>query len=117
MSLAADLLEQAKDLLDSKRPENRGRPKQVDLRRSISTAYYSLFSLLVEEAATAMVVRSFTKDEAIDIVEEVAEAHRRWKVIKDNEATKVFLTALIVYKLVQASGTTIRASQSSVRGQ
>lgn len=189
MSLAADLLEQAKDLLDSQRPENRGRPKQVDLRRSISTAYYSLFSLLVEEAATAMIgggskkkalrgyvsraisheairgvckgfanrnpddkiknaladheipgdlayiaitchdlqverqeadynfIRSFTKDEAIDIVEEVAEAHRRWKVIKDNEATKVFLTALIVYKLVQASGTTIRASQSSVRGQ
>lgn len=186
MSIAADLLDQAKGLLDSKRPENRGRPKQVDLRRSISTAYYSLFSLLVEEAATAMVgsgskkkalrgyvsraisheairgackgfanrnpddkikialaghripgdlayiaitchdlqierheadynfIRSFTKDEAMDIVEEV---HRKWKIIKDNEATKVFLTALVVYKLVQTSGATIRASQSSVGGQ
>lgn len=189
MSIAADLLEQAKGLLDSKRPENRGRPKQVDLRRSISTAYYSLFSLLVEEAATVMIgggskkkalrgyvsraisheairgvckgfanrnpddkiksaladhgipgdlvdiaitchdlqverheadynfIRNFTKEEAINAVEKAMEAHRKWKVIKDNEATKVFLTALVVYKLVQTSGATIRASQSSVRGQ
>ena len=189
MNLAADLLEQAKDLLDNTRAENRGRPQQAKLRRSISTAYYSLFSLLVEEAAIEMIgggskkkalrgyvsraisheairgvckgfanrnpddkiksaladheipedlfdiaitchdlqverheadynfIRNFTKEEAINAVEKATEAHRRWKDIKDNEATKVFLTALIVYKLVQASGTTIRASQSSVRGQ
>ena len=67
--LAEDLLEQAKVLLDlakpdsdgpdqaagSSRPEKRGRPKEAKLRRSISTAYYSLFSLLVYEAATVVV--------------------------------------------------------------
>ena len=56
MSLANDLLELARDLLEpADRLERRGRPKQVRLRRSISTAYYSLFSLLTEEAATMMV--------------------------------------------------------------
>ena len=51
MSLAADLLQQAQHLLklDSRKP------KQANLRRSISTAYYSLFSLLVDEAAVAVV--------------------------------------------------------------
>ncbi|MCY4054706.1 MAG: hypothetical protein OXF25_01250 [Cyanobacteria bacterium MAG CAR3_bin_5] len=51
MSLAADLLQQAHHLLnlDSRRP------RQANLRRSISTAYYSLFSLLVDAAAVAMV--------------------------------------------------------------
>ncbi|KKZ12529.1 MAG: hypothetical protein TQ37_05415 [Candidatus Synechococcus spongiarum 15L] len=197
MSLADDLLEQAKDLLglahpDSdgpdqanviSRPERRGRPKQAKLRRSISTAYYSLFSLLVDEAATAMVgsgnkkkalrgyvtraighqtirdvckmfasrssdnriktaldgygipddlvtvartchdlqvyrheadynfIYSFTKEEAIDIINQTEEAHKKWETIRDNEATKVFLTALIVYKNVQKSGTTIRVPQ------
>lgn len=191
MSLADDLLEQAKDLLDlarpdspdqtnvSSKPERRGRPKQAKLRRSISTAYYSLFSLLVDEAATVMVgsgnkkkalrgymmrtishetignvckgfasrnpddkikealdghripddladvartchnlqthrheadynlIRSFTKEQAIDIVEETGEAHRKWRIIRDDETTKVFLAALIVHKLVQKSGTII----------
>ena len=203
MSLADDLLEQAKDLLNlahpdsdgpdqpkvSSRLERRGRPKQAKLRPSISTAYYSLFSLLVDEAVTRMVgrgkkkkalrgyvtraishqvirevckvfagassddrikkvldghgipddlvtiartchnlqayrhevdynfIRSFTKEDAIDIIEETEEAHKKWETIRDNEATKVFLTALIVHKLAQKSGTTIRAPQSSVRVQ
>ena len=193
MSLAEDLLEQAKDLLDlahpdspdqanvSSRPERRGRPKQARLRSSISTAYYSLFSLLVDEAATVMVgsgnkkkalrgyvmraishetienvckgfasrnpdakikkaldghripddladvartchnlqvyrheadynfIRSFTKEQAIGIVDETGKAHKKWKTIRDNEATKVLLMALIVHKLVQKSGTIIGA--------
>jgi len=52
MNLATDLLEQAKMLanLDLKRP------KQVNLRRSVSAAYYALFHLLSSEA-TALVVR------------------------------------------------------------
>jgi uncharacterized protein (UPF0332 family) len=46
MSLAIDLLNQAKELslLDSKKP------KQANLRRSVSTAYYALFHLLIDEA-------------------------------------------------------------------
>lgn len=51
MSLAADLLQQTEDLLNL----DPRRPKQASLRRSISTAYYSLFSLLVDEAARAAV--------------------------------------------------------------
>lgn len=51
MTLADDLLQQAKDLLDS----DTSKPKQATLKRSISTAYYSLFSLLVDEAATLVV--------------------------------------------------------------
>lgn len=56
MSLANELLELARELLEpAGRDEKRGRPQQVRLRRSVSTAYYSLFSFLVEEAATMMV--------------------------------------------------------------
>ncbi|MYF35736.1 MAG: hypothetical protein F4226_02780 [Synechococcus sp. SB0678_bin_12] len=51
MSLAAGLLQQAKDLLAL----DPRKPRQVNLRRAVSTAYYSLFSLLVEEAAGVMV--------------------------------------------------------------
>jgi len=43
MSLAADLLEQAAHLAS----RERGRPRQVSLRRAISTAYYSLFHLVI----------------------------------------------------------------------
>ena len=47
MSLASDLLTQAKFLASL----DRGRPKQASLRRSISTAYYSLFHLLLQESS------------------------------------------------------------------
>jgi uncharacterized protein (UPF0332 family) len=47
MTLAADLLKQADRLttLESKRP------KQASLRRAISSAYYSLFHLLIDDGA------------------------------------------------------------------
>lgn len=47
MSLHDDLLEQATQLarLDPRRP------KQANLRRAVSSAYYALFHLLTEEAA------------------------------------------------------------------
>ncbi len=47
MSLASDLLDQASTLalLDPMKP------KQVSLRRAISAAYYSIFHLLIDEAA------------------------------------------------------------------
>ena len=185
MSLAKDLLEQARGLLDlddpdSHRPdqannigsrrERRGRPKQAKLRRSVSTAYYSLFSLLVAEATTMMVgsgkknkalrgyvmraishraianvckgfastnpdnkiktaldgheipgdlidlartchdlqaqrheadynfIKSFTKEEVTDIVDEAKAAHDKWATVRDHEATKVFLAALVICK-------------------
>ena len=46
MSFPDDLLEQAYDLAN-KDPNN---PKQAGLRRAVSTAYYALFHLLINEA-------------------------------------------------------------------
>lgn len=46
MSLAKDLLEQAKHLASRERK----RPKQASLRRAVSTAYYAVFYLLIGEA-------------------------------------------------------------------
>ncbi|MEX0711678.1 MAG: hypothetical protein WD278_04975 [Pirellulales bacterium] len=51
MSLPGDLLEQAKHL--AKRESRR--PRQASLRRSVSSAYYALFHLLVDEAAKMLV--------------------------------------------------------------
>src|SRR5271154_7107261 len=47
MAFAEDLLKQAFLLLD-KEPRN---PTQASLRRSVSTAYYALFHLLIQEAS------------------------------------------------------------------
>jgi uncharacterized protein (UPF0332 family) len=44
----ADLLEQAKHLARRERK----RPRQASLRRAVSTAYYSLFHLLIGEASS-----------------------------------------------------------------
>lgn len=46
MSFPEDLLEQAYELA-AKEP---GEPKQASLRRTVSTAYYALFHLLIDEA-------------------------------------------------------------------
>ena len=166
MSLATDLLEQAQHLLklDSRKP------RQANLRRSISAAYYSLFSLLVDEAAVAVVgsgpgnkllrgyvIRAFghssmanvckgfasknpsqkiselladykikisddlayiantfcslrdernevdynfacsyAKEDATIIFNRAKVAHQKWQNIKNDEATRVFLMALLV---------------------
>ena len=50
MSYPSDLLAQARHLA-GKEPK---RPKQASLRRAVSTAYYSLFHLLVSETASSM---------------------------------------------------------------
>lgn len=54
MPLPQDLLAQAKHLarLDA------NKPKQANLRRSVSSAYYALFHLLVHEAAHALAPRN-----------------------------------------------------------
>ncbi|HMC10508.1 MAG TPA: hypothetical protein VKH44_04430 [Pirellulaceae bacterium] len=51
MSIAEDLLEQAEHLASRERK----RPKQASLRRAVSAAYYALFHLLVDEAASTLV--------------------------------------------------------------
>jgi uncharacterized protein (UPF0332 family) len=46
MSFAQDLLEQAEHLVN----RESSNPKQASLRRAVSTAYYALFHLLIDEA-------------------------------------------------------------------
>lgn len=48
MSLHHDLLEQAEHLA----AREKRRPKQASLRRAVSTAYYALFHLLIDEVST-----------------------------------------------------------------
>src|SRR6266478_1063436 len=48
MPFADDLLELAQDLAN-KEPTN---PKQASLRRAVSTAYYALFHLLIDDAVS-----------------------------------------------------------------
>lgn len=51
MRLATDYLEQARHLAQL----DRTRPKQANLRRAVSVAYYALFHLLCDEAASVLV--------------------------------------------------------------
>lgn len=48
MTFAYDLLEQALHLADRDQPH----PNQASLRRAVSTAYYALFHLLIDEAVS-----------------------------------------------------------------
>jgi uncharacterized protein (UPF0332 family) len=52
MPFPSDLLEQAYDLAQ-KEPKD---PKQASLRRAVSTAYYALFHLLIDEAVSKWAV-------------------------------------------------------------
>jgi uncharacterized protein (UPF0332 family) len=58
--LSSDLLKQAKDLAS----QDRNRPKDASVRRAISTAYYSLFHFLLDEAS-GMLVGTSQKDKPI----------------------------------------------------
>jgi uncharacterized protein (UPF0332 family) len=83
MPLAADLLDQAQHLahLDPRRP------KQANLRRAISTAYYALFHLLVAECVqkiaprnpatlAARVARSLAHSEMKEVCLQISRANR-----------------------------------------
>jgi len=81
MSLPDDLLEQARHLagVDARRP------KQVNLRRSVSAAYYALFHLLTSSASAlfvndpefrARINRSFNHSKMRDVSSDIAK--RKW---------------------------------------
>ena len=53
-----DLLEQAQTLA---RIDIKGKPKQANLRRAVSAAYYSLFHFLVDEACRGILGRQHTQ--------------------------------------------------------
>ena len=50
-------------------------------------------------------IYSFKKGQVMDIVGKAEQAHEKWEAIKNHEATRVFLAALIVDKFVQQSVT------------
>ncbi len=51
MQYANDLIAQAQDLISA----GRGRPKQVNLRRAVSSAYYALFHEVVDQAVFLLI--------------------------------------------------------------
>ena len=75
MPFPEDLLQQAYDLA-SKEPKN---PKQASLRRAVSTAYYALFHLLIDEAVSkwaverqrSVLARTFEHDRMKSICDDV----------------------------------------------
>ena len=82
MSLPIDLLEQARHLTSL----DRRRPKQANLRRAISSAYYALFHLLVAESSNRMspngpsdlsrrIARSFGHAEMRQVCRSISEGH------------------------------------------
>lgn len=80
MSLAADLLEQAGHLV----VRDARRPRQASLRRAISTAYYSLFHLIIDDAVLLLVrssqlrptvARSFEHRHLRSAAEAIGKAH------------------------------------------
>ena len=54
MSLSAHLIEQARDLSTAGRSE-RGAPRQADLRRAVSAAYFALFHFLIDKACERLI--------------------------------------------------------------
>jgi hypothetical protein len=80
MSFADDLLEQAYDLAH-KEPVN---PKAASLRRSVSTAYYALFHLLIDQAVSkwaverqrSILARTFEHGKMKGICDEVLKTRR-----------------------------------------
>ncbi len=97
-----------------------GRPDPARLRRSISTAYYALFSLLVEAGAAALagtgpqskelralLARTFQHSEMSNVwkgfanrnpADRAAQAFTAWNAIKATPEAKVFLLALVFDK-------------------
>ena len=169
VSLAADLLRQAEQLAK----HERRRPRQASLRRAISTAYYALFHLLIDDATNRLLPgnertqlryclarafshvdmknaaqgfaqnnlsprvaaglnglplppaltlvasvfidlqqarheadyntsRSFTRQEALDLIEQVREAFSRWRQIRKTLQADTFLVALLAQRHMRA---------------
>jgi uncharacterized protein (UPF0332 family) len=78
MSFPEDLLQQAYDLADKDPAE----PKQASLRRAVSTSYYALFHLLIDEAVSnwaverhrSILARTFGHDRMKKICEDVVKS-------------------------------------------
>jgi uncharacterized protein (UPF0332 family) len=92
MPFADDLLDQAYHLIGMDHP---GPPKQASLRRAVSTAYYALFHLLIDEAVgnwgiarqRSVLARTFTHRS----MKQVCEEHARNFYIAKQPASGVKL--------------------------
>jgi len=76
MAFIDDLLDQAKDLIGK---DSAGRPKQANLRRAVSSAYYALFHAVIDEAVS-MVLKGETTNTELQIRLQRTVSH---KSIKD----------------------------------
>lgn len=76
MSIPVDLLDQARTLAKS----DPKKPKQANLRRSVSSAYYALFHFLSEEAAKGFIGASHQDKMRRDLARR-AIAHARLKEV------------------------------------
>ena len=87
MSLADDLLAQARHLANM----DKKRPRQANLRRAISAAYYALFHLLVAEASNR-----FTPGSPANLASRVgrslqhSEMKQTCRAISESHSSKVF---------------------------
>ncbi|MBY0523784.1 MAG: hypothetical protein K2R98_10325 [Gemmataceae bacterium] len=91
MSLHDDLLEQAARLATS----DSRRPKQVNLRRSVSSAYYALFHLLIGEAS-----RLYAKD-----IEMMGRVSRTFNHVEMKRVSTSFVSQRLPKALLPAGGT------------
>jgi hypothetical protein len=88
----AHLLEQAQHLA----MRDAGRPRQANLRRGVSSAYYAL-------GADYDLTSGFTRHEALQFVQRARNAFRAWDRIADQPLTDLYLTLLVTYENLPAS--------------
>ena len=64
-------------------------------KASLGEGVHRLASLLVREKED---FSRHPKEDATSPIDDTAKAHEKWKAIKDHEATRVFLVALLVQR-------------------
>ncbi len=84
MGLSQDLL----DLADHLSRRERRKPRQASLRRAVSTAYYALFHLLIEDAIKRW---SGHKNSRLGL----ARAFEQWPAVRKDPAADYYLIALL----------------------
>ncbi len=86
MSLHADLLDQAEQLpqLDPRRP------KQANLRRAISSAYFVTLQQARHEADYDL-SRTYRKQEVLDFVKSARQAFEAWERVRKTDDARVYM--------------------------
>lgn len=104
MSLSDELLEAAKYLLR----QNSNKPSDAAIRRSISTAYYALFHLLIE-AATSHLVTEVTQQAVLARTFDHSKMKQVCKSVKDDKLP--FLGSAVPDELKQLATTFVELQE------